>query len=479
MLLLRIKSVVGSVLLNSSILRLVGIVLTLIYILFLALEQTVYVPTFHLDGAFQTASGLFRLDQGQLPGKDFFPYLGIGPILVLFPFFKLLGGNLVASSFAAKFVTLVLAWVIISTHCLLVFKQQNKLNALFCGAVFFVLLYFLYGRGMFPGFLFEPGNSLKPIRSSLPYLDALLIYALLRRDALQQHISTPVLLGWILGLSLLWSNDFAITTTAIFSVFICLFFNFFAEIKQRRQKIFLFIFSLLLTWFAISVLITQGHITELLKYNFADVATDQWWYYGPYTTNDRIYTLSEIYKLVSVENYFPIVILGLGVFSLFITRNIEDTLWVLVGLSLFAGGTVASIGGHLGGYFEAFRLWGILTSLFIFFKLSLSLFGTTVFFFSQNGKCLTTILLVCFLIANVTFEYKAYSSLKNGVASNNNYFFVSDLGGFLHNDWKAYLNFIRQNRDKTVLEEYWGLWSSFSKSQSPWAVDSVIHALGK
>src|SRR5690606_17246588 len=33
-------------------------------------------------------------------------------------------------------------------------------------------------------------------------------------------------------------------------------------------------------------------------------------------------------------------------------------------------------------------------------------------------------------------------------------------------------------RDKTILEEYWGLWSAMHSKPSLWPVDSVIHALG-
>src|SRR3954451_22069902 len=50
-----------------------------------ARQSSLVLPTMHLDGSFQTASGLFRLESGQWPGKDFFPYLGIGPVMALFP----------------------------------------------------------------------------------------------------------------------------------------------------------------------------------------------------------------------------------------------------------------------------------------------------------------------------------------------------------------------------------------------------------
>src|SRR3712207_3753669 len=57
------------------------------------------VPTFHMDGAFQTASGLYRLADGQWPGRGFFPYLGIAPVPVLYPGFALPGGAPPATRF--------------------------------------------------------------------------------------------------------------------------------------------------------------------------------------------------------------------------------------------------------------------------------------------------------------------------------------------------------------------------------------------
>ena len=47
----------------------------------IAWRSSLTVPTYHLDGSFQTASGLFRLAEGDVPGRDFYPYLGIGPLL--------------------------------------------------------------------------------------------------------------------------------------------------------------------------------------------------------------------------------------------------------------------------------------------------------------------------------------------------------------------------------------------------------------
>ena len=76
-------------------LNLSTIIIWLIFLMLYSVNASVDLPVFHLDGAFQTASGLFRLHAGQLPGKNFFPYLGVGPLLVLFPLFEIFGATII------------------------------------------------------------------------------------------------------------------------------------------------------------------------------------------------------------------------------------------------------------------------------------------------------------------------------------------------------------------------------------------------
>jgi hypothetical protein len=104
-----------------------------------ALTVAIDLPVVHLDGAFQTASGLYRLDAGQLPGKDFFPYLGVGPLMLLYPAFKLAGGNLAASVFSAHFATLMLGWLSTAILWRMLFRSHSFATALAAGGALFVV----------------------------------------------------------------------------------------------------------------------------------------------------------------------------------------------------------------------------------------------------------------------------------------------------------------------------------------------------
>jgi len=277
---------------------------------FYSLSIAINVPTFHLDGAFQTASGLFRLDAGQFPGKDFFPYLGVGPLLSLYPAFKVLGSDLSASVFSAQFMTLLLGWLSVSIIWHLIFHPKFLISSLAAGAVFLVVpiaftSYFEVFLHHSFSFAIHPGNSLRPIRAAAPYLLAITYYLFILNIKSAQLKSA--LSGVASGVILLWSNDFAIPSAGLFAILIiCSFlikkeFNF----KNASTYIFMCIFS----WALLLGLITNGHSLALLNYNFLDVAKDQWWYFGPYSESKRIFEPQQIFKIISRENIFPLIVL--------------------------------------------------------------------------------------------------------------------------------------------------------------------------
>jgi hypothetical protein len=96
-----------------------------IWTIFNSLYMAINLPTYHLDGAFQTASGLYRLEAGQFPGKDFYPYLGIMPLYALYPAFKLLGSDLSASVFSAYFLSCIVKMLPIAMVWQLIWRPKS------------------------------------------------------------------------------------------------------------------------------------------------------------------------------------------------------------------------------------------------------------------------------------------------------------------------------------------------------------------
>ena len=465
---------VSSLILSLS--KYAAVFLSLAICIVTALASSVHVPTFHLDGAFQTASGLFRLESGQLPGRDFYPYLGVGPLLAIFPIYKIFGGDLAATVAAAKFVTIFLSWMAVATLWHFVLRPTNVIYSLIGGSLILFGIDLIASQSLLSnllGFDLEPGNSLRPVRAMLPYLVALSIYFLIKTIT---HVNARnFLISATLGIALLWSNDFAIPTFGIFLLFVFFWFYCFERNWVRHASIIAA--TSIVVWFVVLSLVTAGHPIDLLKYNFLDVAKDQWWYFSPYGSSTRIFEVSQLSRLFSTENYFPLFVLFVTLLLAIKTRLIENYLIFSIGLTLFAGGSLASMGGHLGGYFGGFYFWGIVTAL-IFSLKALTLVANTGKWLAFFRPCWMHIsgLLIIGLMASVALQdYKR--NVKQAQADQTK-FYVDEFGAYLDVSFREYIDYARQNSDYIAIEDYWGLWNSLNRSFPPWPVDSVIHALG-
>lgn len=450
--------------------KIFSIFLCLIIISLISLTITLNVPTFHLDGAFQTASTLFRLDSGQYPGKDFYPYLGIGPVLILYPLFKFTGSDLAASQFSAHFLTMLFAWGSVSVIIFFLLRKKTFISSLCLGIIAFlgmIAISRLFGEELGT----SPGNSLRPLRYSAPYLLGIISYLIITTPL--PHYLKKYLTGIATGIFMLWSNDYALPTVGIFTLFFYVYFYKTSK-KNWLKESFIFSIVLMLTWVVLLFIITSGHPVQLLKYNFIDVASDQWWYFGPY--EDRIFHHTDLAKLIQPRIIFAFATLLVTFIFSFKTKKIELIILSLIGFTLFSGGSVASIGGHFEiAYFHGFYYWSLLVATIsiinaIYYRVSLSIkTNVNIIFFP-------TLILVLLTLSSFT-SYTYYRDLNN-IKNNKNYFYVDELGGYLNNKWKDYIEFIKNNKNKNVIEEYWGLFGSLNKNFSSWPVDSVIHALG-
>jgi hypothetical protein len=271
----------------------------------------------------------------------------------------------------------------------LILRPMNLLYSAVGGAILLFGVHFAESQLLstnFFTFAMEPGVSLRPLRAALPYLVAFTFYIVIEK------VNSPnlqkCLIGVTLGLTLLWANDFAVPTFGIFLLF-CTSYFYFSGIKTWRKDSSIVALISLMMWYVVISVITAGYTLNLLKYNFLDVARDQWWYFGPYGSDTRIFQISDLKKLFTKSNFFPITVFFVVLVLALIKKRIEYFLVAAVGLTLFAGGSLASIGGHLGGYFGGFFFWGVVTSIML-----------TISYFKSIAKscvCLLTLVLPCYL----------------------------------------------------------------------------------
>ncbi|WP_187431081.1 hypothetical protein ROLI_046090 (plasmid) [Roseobacter fucihabitans] len=460
---------------------------SLLTILYASLKQAVWIPTFHMDGAYQTASGLFRLQSGQMPGRDFFPYLGIGPVFAVFPAFLAFGGDLAAAIMAAKFTTMSLGWFAASVIWKLFFSAQGKIQCLVGGVVALTLVMTLDKSIAWfydAAFLMEPGNSLRPIRSIAPYCMVVLMFVLCR--SMLRPILRDCLAGLCIGVLILWSNDFAIPTVFTFGSFYALFILLRPGQANRLISLSRFATVVILSAALILTLATAGYPLKILAFNFRDVAPDQWWYFGTYREVSRIFEPGDILKLFSIYHWERFG-LSLGVLAcVFVlamaTKKFEHLLLLGLGTAMFLGGLLPSVGGFLSNYFKAFNSWAALTFM-------VALLKGVIWAFKHLQKrqpavslptqTATLVLLSMFLLTEAYKEFSEYRDLLTEARTTPGAFRDPVLGGYLTKDWKTYVNYARAHSDQIAIEEYWSIWSALNGQFADWPVDAAIHALGR
>lgn len=433
----------------------------------------IYLPFSHIDGAFQTASGLFRLQEGQLPGRDFFPYLGVGVVLGIFPLFLLYGGDF-AASIAGAHLAVALAQALALTVILYLTGGGRRFLPALAFGILAVAAALLWSDP--PALLAErltPGNSLRPLRSALPYVAVLVVYQALARNGPGMFTA----LGLCAGLAMIWSNDFALPTA-----FGCALVALYRFYHQRSLRLWASGSAFFLVGFGAGLipllLATAGHLPALLGFNFIDVAGDQWWYYGPWDEQARLFRVTDVHRLLTVETSAALLVLvAVGFMGL---RRQDPALLALAWLGgiLLLGGALASVGGHLGGYFSPFHFWALLSAV----ALLCSLFARQLrrhWSLARPTNALNTGLLIGASVLAVAATAQR-DAVREQARQDPLHFRVPELGGYLNRDWQPYIQFIRQTGpDDSVFEEYWGIWSAMRRPEPLLPVDSVIHALGR
>jgi hypothetical protein len=474
--------------LNSRLLPRFIVLLLLVTLILWAKQLAIDLPTYHLDGAFQTASGLYRLHAGQLPGRDFFPYLGIGPLYSLWPVFELAGGNLAASVFAARCLTIVCGVITMAAMAQWLLQPRSAYWTLCWAAlVYSVAIVIFIPNGIhvpdWLEFFITPGNSLKPIRAFGPVIALGMTYWVAQSDRLSES-QARYCVALIAAVCALWSNDFSYISVFILFIFYCAthWMKHKSIAHAMRSTFFLFLLAAAM-WVCLFALLTHDHLDKILIYNFSDVLHDQWWYFAPYSNKSRVLHLSELGKLYDSDLSWFLSATVLASLNLARRRDARSLAVLLLGLAFFGGGFTASVGGHIGGYFHPARFWATLVVYYYLWHVVSTWAGRRVLFQSLPSHFIRAqnVIASCAVIAAVSLsaiQYTNWNAASKHAQTDESRFLVPELGGYLSQDWQAYAELARQNSEAAVAEEYWGIWSAINRVFPPWPVDSLIHALG-
>lgn len=238
-----------------------------------------YFNGYPINGPFQTYEPLSKLLMGQIPGRDFFVFHGIGVPYVLFAPFYLFGGNLAASELASNLVNSLL-YIILNALILGALGLRRAVAiALSC-----VLFAFAIGTTLYPidGHSLILGGTNLGIRSGMTLLLGFVFFKQFERlQEAGSRVKAIALLSCLAGFGIIFSVENALPN--ILAVAISIFLLSLGQrlplwrgITNSALALGVSLVGLILT---VTVL-TAGHPLQWLEFTLGDVPKDQYWYFG-------------------------------------------------------------------------------------------------------------------------------------------------------------------------------------------------------
>ncbi|MFC3609257.1 hypothetical protein [Stutzerimonas tarimensis] len=440
---------------------------------FFAQREALDVPLSQVDGAYQTASGLYRLAAGERPGADFYPYLGVGLLYFLYPVFRLAGGDLAASVFASFFmVWLGTLFSIGLVAALLARAHRLWVGVLVAGG--FGCVAMLLSADLHPLIaerLF-PGNSLRPIRSLVPFIGAVLLFVLLRSRL--NLPSKAIGAGMVSGLMFPWSNDYGVPAAAMLGLFAM------AWVAWQERAIGWRPFVVPLVGLVTAVLLlalgTGGSPLAMLKYNLG-VSHDQNWYFACWNEPCRIHGLGDLYGRFlgpAIGGWFW-VLPGLALVAA-VSRSFSLWLLTTIGATLLLGGLISAGAGHVDfGYAAAYLFW----SRLVVYLAPLALVLWLLEHFRLRWWLVAAPLVALVAMAtSLKPVWQHQQALQARQTQPERFVWSEPLGAYLPPEWAVYVEQGTALRGQRIVEDYWGLWSAATASFGGTPTDALIHALG-
>lgn len=249
--------------------------LTTCYFVIAALSNALNMDTYAANGTFQLYNPLRRLLEGQVIGKDFPFFHGVGVPLLHYPAFYAFGHNVFAAD-AVKWLVSPLVFLLTSYTFFWTFFRKIS-HSIIATAILTILALVCID-------VVWPGNSLVGIRTTLPVLVA--AFMLWRPKVtlrLKGHtfslyqpivfilLALAVAMGTEQGLAAIIAYMLVEVIRAIRSPI---------AIKRWWWRIVLKGVGVLAATYVVLSILTLGHATEALHYALIDVPKDQGWYFG-------------------------------------------------------------------------------------------------------------------------------------------------------------------------------------------------------
>ncbi|NEO57011.1 MAG: hypothetical protein F6K54_30420 [Okeania sp. SIO3B5] len=443
-----------------------------------------YIP---FNGAFQTYNPIRRILLGEKLGRDFNPYLGLGPTYLSTFLTFLFGSNFSASQMSIYVLTLsVHFW---DLGILFFCYGFTILRSLLASSLMVIILSFFLEKFPLVNEIVGPGTSNLSVRSFLPFLTSFLL--LILGNFLPKSRFTYVGIGYLIGLQPLWSNDYGIPSAFNLSLLTILYL--FTQDKTKIfSKIISIILSTILAFYLGGMLLTQGHLFQWLESNFKGVAGDQLWYYLWFKNYNKIFAIQDFFQHplligfsgIYISSIFIIIIKGY-----FQTYRLKYLILIYISLTVYMAGLLSSIGGTLSvRYF-------LLSVIVSFFTIPLAIYLCARRFrfrvrFSPivnlNPQKMMPFLLLIYLILPL-IHFLGYYTFHTLPSAEKGYIKVDELGGWLSPKWQASVKIAHDLKEQLqntpaqqkMLSTYTTGIDTIIGAINPTQIDYIIHALGE
>lgn len=224
------------------------------------------------NGAFQLFNPLTRMHQGQVIGLDFDFFHGPGTLMLHYPLFTFLGGDLSASELSRHLMSPVFYLL-----CFLVLARVWKIPgyvAFLVAGLVLVLGTFVDGSGAFSG------NSMVGLRSSLPVMVLPLALLLSNRFIpFKRHLALLGFIGFGLAVSMYVATEQGLAATGLMVLWVLGSKEFGPLGKRFLLAAYTGVLCILifvgLIWIG-----SEGNLREPIQFILSDVPGAQFWYYG-------------------------------------------------------------------------------------------------------------------------------------------------------------------------------------------------------
>ncbi len=439
-----------------------------------------------INGDFQSYNVFRRTLDGQTPYVDFSNYIGMAPIWVNVPFIGL--KNTFTNSL---FVTTFTSCIVFCIAVLILFYlvTNNLYISLFASAfvpklistqILHRLLGPKYGyiyTERFSG-LYTPSNSMRGLRSFLPFLLCLIFIAGITLYSKRTGKSNNILsagnntaalaaAGFICGMFMPWSNDYGVACIVSFILIFIILSVFYYKYKPVvfAKKFAVLIISVLVGIILISSLITKGNPAAFFR-SAANTAEYQFFYFhgaGGKNVLGYIFTTPVLWC-------FTFIFISFWLYALYKLINKEVTnnlvLLVFITLSITAATFIYIAGGSGYNCREPLEVYSILFVIAVTAKIITD--KSNLLKKLASAACAG-----CMILLTVYCSYQAvtFVPINSGV-------YIDELGGY-STQVKELVNAKEIVDDETVFSTYATGLEVVTNQFQPTGYDYIIHALGK